>query len=621
MIKAKCAFFLAFCGCLCACNGNNIEVADGSQPSGTQTIVVGNGSSMAGGSGAQTTAVDGLRVFHRSGQTFIVWNETASADGYHVYRHTQPITGDNLNRAQKLTLRWGALDNRTSENQYSTGADGNYFVIRDLAAPLRDTDGLFVHTTEAGQSGAAYYAVTTVVGGIESSAVFSGRSSLATPVSEAVGRPAPVLVKSVNGGNGRVYVQYMDYAQWNPTFNGYAYHYSVALPAGYNASRSYPLQVQLHAYDTPYTFLPESEFGWQVIQLFPHDPGPTQGSTNSWWYGYAADHDYLTGGAPASGVIENFTEQRVLRAVDEVIANTDFSVNTDLVHAFGHSMGASGALALGMRYPSVFAGIYASEPMTNYRSSPVFQDEFSRLWGTRNTNLGTRNRGPRGEAIAGYTSGVWDWMNHQQQLQARRGDEFAFLIVDHGKADRTIDWSTQGRPMVAALTQARAGFTATALEGVGHTWLSFSGAATRMVGLGFGGQAEWRYPRSLSFPAFSNASGSSAPSANQGGDLKHNTDLEWSAARNTFHQAIVETANRYEISIRSLTVDQTVDITPRRLRALRLSPGMRCNWQATDIAAGAVIGNGAANVDADRLLTLTNVPVRQGAGSRLVVDC
>lgn len=55
----------------------------------------------------------------------------------------------------------------------------------------------------------------------------------------------------------------------------------------------------------------------------------------TWWYGFAADHNYLTGGAiPSTGRVENFTEQRVLKAIDEVAAN----VNVDKlrIHSQGH---------------------------------------------------------------------------------------------------------------------------------------------------------------------------------------------------------------------------------------------------------------------------------------------
>jgi len=38
-----------------------------------------------------------------------------------------------------------------------------------------------------------------------------------------------------------------------------------------------------------------------------------------------------------------------MRAIEEVIRDGGINVDNNLIHAFGHSMGASGALSLGMR--------------------------------------------------------------------------------------------------------------------------------------------------------------------------------------------------------------------------------------------------------------------------------
>ncbi len=64
----------------------------------------------------QLLAATGLQAFHRSGQTFITWNEdtAVSGEGFHVYRHSSPITSANLSQARKLTSKWGALDDQTS---------------------------------------------------------------------------------------------------------------------------------------------------------------------------------------------------------------------------------------------------------------------------------------------------------------------------------------------------------------------------------------------------------------------------------------------------------------------------------------------------------------------------
>ena len=564
-------------------------------------------------------------AFHRNGQTFLTWTESAASDEYHVYRHSAPIDSGNLDSAQQLTARWGALDSDTSVNKHGGPNVPGNFVIQDLGAPLTDDTGLFVYTTQPGDSATAYFAVTSVVNGVES---VQSLQTTAAPVSESVSQPRDILTISVNGGKGRIYTQFMDYSNWNPTFNGYAYNYSVAFPANYDAGRSYPLLVEPHAHSEVYRFLPETEFGHEVIQLLPHDPGEILGFTHSWWYGYSADHNYATDGAvPSSGTIENFTEQRVMRAVNEMIINPGVNVDTQLIHALGHSMGGSGVLAWGMRYPSIISGVFASQPMTNYEANTIFQGEFERLWGSRSANLPIVNDGMYSEDIALYGGlinvGVWDWMNHQQQLTERRGDDFAYLMTTHGKSDTIIPWQDQGRPIVQTFTDANVGFSAR-YEDVGHTWVGINAVVTPLFGLGFDAEFAWKYPLDLSFPAIQNASGSSNIPPSDSGVDNHNLNIEWATLHYAFDGvgSIVDQPAQYEITIRSTSGNnQSADITPRRTQRFSVNPGTSCNWAATDRNNSQLIGAGVVEADIDSLVTVVGVPVVTGTGTRLAIDC
>ncbi len=583
-----------------------------------------------------TTTGPQLSALHRSGQTFLTWQEPDSQTGYHVYRHNQPITSANLAAASRLTSRWGPLGADTSRHRYPTSATPDNLIIADLATPLSDTTGLFVHTIQSGEAGSAYYAVTAVDNGVEENTVLAA-SAL---VIEAVSSPAPVLAVSVNGGSGRVYTQFMDYANWNPTLAGYAYNYSVALPANYDTNRAYPLQVSLHAYNGRYRLEPEAQFGWDVIQVFPDDPGSgTNGGIHTWWFGFAADHNFINdaGLNPATGSVVNFTEQRVLRAVDDVIVNTDFSVDTNLVYAYGHSMGASGALSLGIRYGNVISGIYASQPMTDYRSSPTFQDEFRSIWGNPATNLLVEYGGPRASHLQQYgvggasATGVWDWMDHNSQLVRRRGEDIAFMIVDHGKADTTIDWNSQGTQIRQALTDANVGFAGVSKADATHSWMAFEGAypLRRMFGFGFNDEFPWRYPLGMSFIGVQNASDSGAALPGASGNDLYNQTIEWSTPSNDFNlsfdTSIAETATRYDVSLRSTAtggLSQTADITPRRTQLFMPAPGTACGWQVFDLSDNTtLIDQGGLTVDTDGLATANSVLILPGSGSRLVVDC
>ncbi len=567
-----------------------------------------------------------LTALHRSGQTFLVWPESGGAS-YHVYRHSVPVTQDNLASAQKLTARWGALDNNTSRNTYRSNEEPDNFVVEDLGLPLADNTGLFVHTVQNGEQGSAYYGVTIVTGNDTETLVAS--NTLDSAVTETVATPRPVLVSSKNSGKGRLYTHYMDYQNWNPTLNGYAYSYTIALPANYNASRSYPLQLNLHAYGEGLRYLSETEFAdWEIIQLFPHDPGEQQGTIHTWWFGFAADHNYRTAGQlPSSGNVANFTEQRLLAAIRAVINDSAFNVNNDLIHVIGNSMGASGALSLGLRYPNVISGIYASQPMTNYPASPTFQSNFIQLWGQQPSALQVLNSGPDSGTIRRYGAGgnvpttAWNWMNHLDQMRRRTADDFAFLAIDHGKADATIDWQTQGRPLVQALTDAKAGFSANALDGVGHGWQAFAAVVKPLFGLGYGDEAPWRYPRSLSYPSITNASGSGSVNPANSGNDSYNTNIEWSTAANSFGQPIVDNSNTYEISIRSTAGSQTANITPRRTASFDPAGGSQCQWSAVNNATGQTVQSGTATASGGGVVTAVGVPVNVSQGTRLRINC
>ncbi|MEM7258285.1 MAG: hypothetical protein AAF404_12975, partial [Pseudomonadota bacterium] len=555
-----------------------------------------------------------LRAFHRSGQTFLTWQETAPDDGYHVYRHNQPITTSNLRSAERITGRWGPLSSNTSVNVYGGDFVPDHFVINDLAEPLNDNTGLFVYTTQPGDTSQAYYAVTNVRGGRERSLM-----AMVSPVPESVASPSDVLTVKTNQGRGRIYTQFMDYLHWNPTFNGYTYNYAVALPDNYNPKKKYPLFIELHAYYEQHKFAPEAQYGWQVVQIFPSDPGPAAGSAHSWWYGYSNSHNYRNNDAgPSAGRIENFTEQRVMRAIDRVTTNV--SIDPQRIYGSGNSMGASGLLALAMRYGSVITGVYANQPMTNYAASTRFGEELIKLWGAQSRNLPIVNRGPHSEAIRHVKVGVWDWMNHQKQLVDLRGIDMGFLMTLHGKQDEIIEWQSQGKPFIQALNNGSAGYTA-AVEEVGHTWVGFAAVIESLFGFGYDDDFPYKYPLNMSFPSIQRASGSGPIVPTDTGKDSYNMNIEWATTHTRFASAIVDKPKRYEISIRSKDGNQTADITPRRTQRFKPAPGQQCRYQAVKGNSGGALASGTVTADSNALVTIKNMPVVTGSGTRLVISC
>ncbi|MBI4470964.1 MAG: DNRLRE domain-containing protein [Acidobacteria bacterium] len=160
------------------------------------------------GRGSYPVQVSGVRAQYRDGQTFITWQEIATTDpetAYRIYRHTLPITADNLPAAELLdeVPQGSATFPRLNENggRLSTPFSGG---------PLPDLSGLYVYTVES--SGPHYYAVTSVVRGSENQAIDLSNStgpeiekvSVVSPVLQSLEDPNPLA-----SGNRQVFIVWL----------------------------------------------------------------------------------------------------------------------------------------------------------------------------------------------------------------------------------------------------------------------------------------------------------------------------------------------------------------------------------------------------------------------------
>ena len=300
-----------------------------------------------------------LTAAHHSGQTFLTWNERTELPTafYRVYRHTQPITAANLNQATLLyTVPTGSA--RFFANRYNVEGSGVWsnryvecFVVTDGGAELAAGTGLLVWTLAPSDfggatDGMAYYAVTTVQGGLENTTDF-GAVNTAGPVAESVADPLPVEL-NVSGlpAEGHIYIQYMPLRDWNPTFhapnpnNGYyglsavdpaianaiqyAYDYAIYAPTAAECGGVLPSQVpvvfNLHGWaDNTYapTLANPDPWDWCAYRIYPIDMSQT------WWFGFARQFDYHNEGTPTAGdSVGNYTEQRVLRMIYDLLNAT-----------------------------------------------------------------------------------------------------------------------------------------------------------------------------------------------------------------------------------------------------------------------------------------------------------
>ena len=621
----------------------------------------------------QPTNVEAL---HRSGQTFITWREVPDqpAGQYRVYRHDEPITADNVDRAQRLyevPRDSGRLTTaRYRLNDVWTDRYIGRLVIEDRAPPLAEGTGLLVWTLapgdfEADITGDGYYAVTVSIDGAENRADFSAENTLG-PLREGVADPVPVEVDFDVGIGGHLYLQYMDLRNWNPTFNAprtqsydgldpadpavrnalqYAYDYVVYEPypdicGGEVPEGPFPMLMLLHGHGGnnygPYTQLTEDY--WCSYYIYPID------QRESWYFGFARDTDYRTSAVEnPDDVIVNYGEQRLLRMIYDLQRDPFHGPRLDRrrLYVLGHSMGGSGALALAMRYPNVFAAAYASEPMTNFREAGTqggteWARELIPKWGSFEANLPIVIDGPGDWAdhLEPYQgTGIWDWQNHQQNFVDRVGDEMALFGLAHGFRDNVVEWTTQARPIYPILDGARrpwGGF----ISADGHRWQGFRGmpptfaenpSSTPFAGL--------QVVIDETVPGLSNFTGhelplppepertvpSETPPEEYPPTGGYNSVLDWSASWNAWDEAPVDETHRWQISLRTTDgTEGTVDITPRRLQTFCLIQGVEYTWETRRVADDTLVATATATPDPHGLLTLVGVPV-DGQGTRILI--
>ena len=611
-----------------------------------------NAAPPAGGSQATN-----LAARHQSGQTFITWTERADLSGerYRLYRHTAPIAASNLSSATRLyELAEGSATffaNRYFDNSLGawTTRYVDRYVITNRGPQLDAGTGLLVWTMATndfggGGTGSAWYAVTTVAGGVENTSSFSAANSIG-PVAEGVADPRPVLVTNypptAGGGAVNIYIQYMDLRHWNPTFhapharNGYyglddadpavtgavqyAYDYAVVLPSCSNAPA--PAYLRLHGWsggDYRAVTGDPDPYDWCAYKIVPYDLSET------WFFGFARDHDFRSGDVPSAGATANFTEERLLRMLYDLQRDPPAAaVDTNRVYVFGSSMGGSGTLALALRYPNVFAAAYASQPMTDYAAcgdggGTDWRNDVDWKWGAPALNLPVALRAPADWAAhlqAYQGTGVWDWQNHRAQAAARAAGDFVPLGIGHGTNDFVIEWPTQGHPMYPALDGARLCWGGYVSDG-GHSWMGWAGLPPTL-----GTDPSLAPFRRFTVRKDESVPGLSRGSADNGLPVEHtggfHQDLEWSAGWYDWDGPVLDQSNRWQVSLRSLNgSNQTVDVTPRRLTRFPKQPGVRVLWRNVPVGSTNAVQTGQLAADAAGLVTATGVVVSP-AGNRL----
>ncbi|MFN3200955.1 MAG: alpha/beta hydrolase family protein [Bradymonadia bacterium] len=602
-----------------------------------------------------------LTAVHQHGQTFISWDEVGGKKGrYQIYRLHQPITAANINTATLLaevgqgSARWYA--NRsikdTGEWYWRYGEQ----LVNPDGTRVPKGRGLLVWTIGKADPTPSYYAVVSANSKGANRTEFGPGNSVG-PIEESIADPRPIEVADADiGPQGHLMVQYMDLRNYNGTFHApgphnkflglpegdpgrahqlaYAHDYGVYEPEPGKCQPGQKIAVILKPHGwgggryKPATRNPDP--WWCAFMIFPIDQGQT------WHFGFGRKTDYRKGKPPAAGdEIVNYTEAREVRMVHDLLNDPKFSsmVDRERVYAFGHSMGGSGALALAMRYPDLFAATYAASPMANYRTSGSggganWVNDVTPKWGSPDLNLPVVLQFPGGYGahLKQYEgTGVWDWQNHVQQLRSRTADPMAPLGVLHGTADRQVNWSTQAVELFPALDAGKRTWSAAATT-AGHNWQGFRGLGGPLRAPQGAPFDQLRVVKSETIPGISNVS--SNPALNPPVAGLYNHQIYWSSSWLSWDGKPIDQAERWRISLCTSAPNEarcgsgapaTVDITPRRTQKFKITPKGNYIWKLKLKRNNALIGSGQITADEHGVLTVPQVKI-DPQGVRLEIN-
>ncbi|HEY3445981.1 MAG TPA: IPT/TIG domain-containing protein [Myxococcales bacterium] len=453
-------------------------------------------------------------------------------------------------------------------------------------------------------------------------------SNLELAVADTFTSPGPEVVRTAVGKGWTLLTlrQRTDAFLDSPGNAGRTFDAYLVVPDAATAGAPLPVQVRLHAFEAAGPG--PAEGSPNEFRLYPHDP------MDSYWWGYS---ELLPESGPAGGAVRPYTARRVLQLIEWVL-RTYPGADPERVWLSGGSMGAAGALSVGLLYARHFSFVRATAGQTvprHHRPSRI--ETLSKLWGTPEQGL---------EGGAGL--GVWDWLDLTRVLRDGQEGRDQFVAVWHGKDDTTILFSAAvtpspltGRSFLKTLQQEHVGHLALWDEG-GHT------QSDPVLGKWF---ETWDpgelLRRDQVFPAFSGCSLDRDPGDGRGngrrpwdpesgyagkvsvagdtgwaGDLAGgiNRSLRWDPGK------IVDTRDRLELPLRvedgpggpspkpgyPTTGDRLdgsppvqVDVTPRRAQAFRCMPGEPVSWSFGS-AAGRVLAGADGSVTVPGLLLTTS---------------
>jgi len=355
---------------------------------------------------------EGLKAFHRAGQTFITWQDREDTFGekpvtwgnirsakpqvaYRVYRHDKPIGAESVKQARLLgevpalsgfNVNSWSLERLISQTVFANedcgelmkygpfkgwsmeSAEGGRLVIPRFAIqdgkPLPPGTALYVHSATAAEK--AYYAVTAVSEGAENLTEFSAANSLTESLAEAPGTWEPVEQPGGGGfgfdfrGARRFYVTWVapPLAPKPMYFN-----WSVLVPP--ECKDPSPVELYFHAPGYSYA-RPPVKFLERSIQICPHD-FPFSG-----WYGYRDAGD--------GSLVRPYTIRRIEAFLKWAQGN--FPVDPQRVIP----VGGDGAAMMALYRPELFAYVLVTE-FEARQLDPKSAEAYAQAWGPPGTQV------------------------------------------------------------------------------------------------------------------------------------------------------------------------------------------------------------------------------------------
>lgn len=546
--------------------------------------------------------VTNVQVFHRSGQTFVTWdNLPGTGWTYRIYASSQDFSEEPLGPTHVI----GRCGDSSGVDQRITRLTGEVstFRIDPEAPPLAPTRGLFVAT--APRLADRWYAVTAQLGtGREDFTVEIGQNATAEPVSESPERPRPVWQRTLTSPTGE------DYVLWGSNIEtantpaltsvaSRAFHFGIR-----RGSAGQPLILQGHGRGGSF-FNSLSGFGIPGESVMSVDDWLASGDYATWYFGHHTIYnpDVPTVRLPFTGRVADYTDRRVLLMLDW--AREELGYDEKRVYASGASMGGTFAVMLAWHHPERIAAAFAAVPMLTFSylpdAAPQMRPSMDRMWGPLDYDLECTNGFPTYSWIDGrWLSETFEWRGSSP------------IVSFHGRTDDIIGW-----PATASYLNTSAAHRAGGVhywDGTGH-WDWSQGPWRPMQNP----LELTRYRLDRSWPSFSNCSTDQMPGD---GNLVSGDAVGQINGHADYDPAIVDEPGLWKAVLRTRALvtssgalvapgGLTVDVTPRRLQRFRYNPDTPILWAATRLADGVLLQSGTVLPDPLGVVTIPQVQVHQ----------